>query len=360
MKIAQVAPIIERIPPKKYGGTERVVYALVEELVKRGHDVTLFASGDSLTSAKLVSVYPKSLKESKFKDLYGANVYTLLNIGLSYHLEREFDIIHDHNGYFSLPTANVARTPVVMTYHGPITPDVRQIHEVLRRPYLVSISKSQAKAAPNLRWAGTVYNGLEMSHYPFSNHPGRYLLFVGRISEEKGVHHAITVAKLLNLPLIIAAKLETAASWDVDYFKKRIKPHLNRQIRWVGEVDEKKRNKLMAGALAFLHPVTWQEPFGLTLIESMACGTPVVAFDKGSIPEIVDDGKSGFVVRTIKQMVRAVKKTAKLNRQEIRRYALANFNAKKMTEGYLKIYEQILKAQTPPDLTFDNRLIYAH
>lgn len=342
MKIAQIAPIIERVPPLKYGGTERVVYELTEELIKRGHEVTLFASGNSLTSAKLISIYPKSLREVRLEDLYGNNTLTMLNIGTAYQMQGDFDIIHDHNGYTSLPTANISNTPVVMTYHGNFSPEVRRSYQMLRKPYVVSISKAQVQGIEGLNLAGNVYNGLSMENYPFSETRDEYLLFVGRISLEKGVHHAIEVALHLNLPLIIAAKLDTI---DMPYFKQYIGPRLSENIRWIGEVDEEERNKLMSKALCFLHPVTWKEPFGLTLIESMACGCPVVAFKKGSIPEIVTNGKTGFVVSDLQEMIEAVKKINSIKRDYCRKYALENFNAQLMAARYEKIYQKILKQQ---------------
>ena len=234
MKIAQIAPVVERVPPKKYGGTERVVHALTEELVKRGHEVTLFASGDSVTSARLVSIYPKSLREAKIKDLYGTNIWTLLNIGKAYEAQDEFDIIHDHNGHLSLPVANVANTPTVMTMHGPFSPEMRRAFRGLRKPHVVTISKAQGFPAPDLHYAGNVYNGLPMRHYPFSPEHDGYLLFVGRICLEKGVHYAVQAAQELDLPLIIAAKLEPV---DRPYYKEYIEPFLSDKIRWIGEVD---------------------------------------------------------------------------------------------------------------------------
>lgn len=345
MKIAQIADIIERVPPKKYGGTERVVYALTEGLVKKGHDVTLFATADSITSAKLVSAYPKALREAKIKDLYSPNYWRLLNVGLAYQLQGEFDIIHDHNGFLSLPTANVSQTPVVMTLHGAFDDSNRKIFSALNNPYFVTISDAQALSSTNLNYVGTVYNGLDMDDYPFSSDPDNYLLFVGRISKEKGVHHAIDAALKLNLPLIIAAKLDEAQPDDMKYFKTYIKPKLRGKIRWVGEIEEGERNKLMSKALCFLHPVTWPEPFGLTLIESMACGTPVVAFNQGSIPEIVAHGLTGFVVRNVKEMVAAVKNIDSIDRAVCRSYALENFNAERMVAGYEAIYQMILQVE---------------
>lgn len=339
MKIAQIAPIIERVPPKKYGGTERVVYALTEELVKRGHKVTLFASGDSLTSAELVSVYPKALREAKIKDLYGLNVYTVMNIGLAYSRQNEFDIIHDHNGHLSLPTANIAKTPVVMTLHGAFSPENKRLFETLNRLHYVSISHAQAQSAPKLNYAGNVYNGLYMEHYPFGEEDAGYLLFVGRISMEKGVHVAIDVAEYLNLPLIIAAKLESV---DLPYFNEYIGPRLSETVKWIGEVDENERNRLMSKALCTLHPITWKEPFGLTMIEAMACGSPVVGMNKGSVPEIIKDGISGFVVNDTDEMIEAVSRIKTIDRAQCRTYALENFGAVNMADGYERVYREIL------------------
>lgn len=342
MRIAQIAPIIERVPPKKYGGTERVVHALTEELVARGHEVTLFASGDSITSARLESVYPKALREARIKDIYGLNIFTILNIGVAYERYAEFDIIHDHNGHVSLPAANISQTPAVMTYHGPFTPGIRRVFSALRNPYIVTISRAQSYPAPDLHYAGTVYNGLPMEDYPFSAEHDGYLLFVGRLSMEKGVHHAIAVAQELDLPLIIAAKLDPI---DKPYFHQYVEPHLSETIEWIGEVDEGERNRLMSKALCFLHPVTWREPFGLTLIEAMACGCPVVAFDKGSIPEIIRHAETGFVVPEVEVMIDAVESIGSIDRAACRAYALENFSAKKMTDGYEAVYEKVLRKE---------------
>ena len=343
LRIAQVAPLFERIPAKKYGGTERVIYALTEELVKMGHDVTLFASGDSITSAKLISVLPKSLRESgDLGDLYSPNGWLMLNSALPYSMQDEFDIIHDHN-LTSLPAANISRTPVVSTIHGvPYSnPGHLALYESMNNVNYVAISHAQKKPAPKINWAGTVYNGTLYGNYPFSKNFGNYLLFVGRISKQKGVHIAIEVAQKLNLPLIIAAKLENAEG-NMEYFKESIEPHLNDQIQWIGEVDEQTRNQLMANALCFLHPITWPEPFGLTLAESMACGCPVIAMGLGSIPEIIQDGKTGFVVNTVDEMIEAVKKIKTIDRLTCRKYAFANFSPRIMAQGYVDIYNKIL------------------
>ncbi len=343
MRIAQVAPIVERVPPKRYGGTERVVYTLTEELVKRGHEVTLFASGDSITSAKLISVCPKALREVKVDNMYGANAWNLLNIGLTYKNQDKFDVIHDHINGLSLPTANLSETPVVMTMHGAFNINDKKLFQSLgQKVNFVSISNSQQESLPDINWAGTVYHGMDMADYPFSEEHDGYLLFVGRITRDKGVHLAIETAQFLNLPLIIAAKLEEASPTDVQYFEEKIKPKLSADIRWIGEVNEFERNKLMSRALCVLHPTLWKEPFGLVLIEALGCGTPVVAIGNGSIPEIIQNGRVGFVVKDLEQMVAAVANIHKISRQECRNYVLENFSVEKMVDGYEEIYKKIL------------------
>lgn len=340
LKIAQIAPIAERVPPKKYGGTERVISTLTEGLVKRGHKVTLFATGDSQTSARLISVYRRSLREAKIKDPYGLNEWTILHVGNAYEMEEEFDIIHDHNSIFGLPTAQFAKTPTIITIHGLITPVLRRLYEKFSRPHYVSVSKSQTAHLQDLKIESCIYNGLNMEDYPFSKENKGYLLFVGRLSIDKGVHHAIDVAQDLDLPLIIAAKLD-----DVDrhYFRSYIEPRLfDEQVKWIGEVSDSERNKLMSEAIALLHPVTWREPFGMVMIEAMACGCPVIAFNKGSIPEIIVNGKTGFVVNDVEEMIGAVLKVNQIDRKECRRYSLATFSAEEMVGKYEKIYEKIL------------------
>ncbi len=338
MKIAQLAPIAERVPPKKYGGTERVVHALTEELVKRGHEVTLFATGDSETTAKLESVYPRALREAKFKDIYGTNDLTMLHIGQAFELQDEFDIIHDHMVPMTLPTANLATTPVVATMHGPFTSENRRLFEMLRGPNIVTVSQAQLYPLPNINHAGTVLHGLPMQHYPFSAEHDGYLLYVGRISIEKGVHYALDVAQVLDKRLILAAKVEPT---DRAYFKEYIEPRLSDRIEWIGEVDEAQRNKLMSRAQAFLHPVVFREPFGLTLIEAMACGCPVIAFNRGAIPEIIKTGVTGFVVEDVEGMIDALHNIERIDRAACRDHALTNFSVEKMTDGYEAIYKKL-------------------
>ncbi|MBI4080567.1 MAG: glycosyltransferase family 4 protein [Candidatus Levybacteria bacterium] len=349
LKIAQIANIAETVPPEKYGGTERVVFTLTEELIRRGHDVTLFASGDSKTSANLISIYPRSLRRSKVENAYGLNLLTLLHIGYAYERASQFDIVHDHMGYFGLPTANICKTPVVITAHGPFGVNERRIFENLTHPHVVAISHSHAATAPKVTFADIIHNGLQMEHFPFKQKKGEYLLFLGRISLEKGTHFAIEAAQYLDMPLIIAAKLNSIADSpaDVAYFKQYVEPRLSDRIKWIGEVTEKERNRLLSNAMCLLHPVTWSEPFGLAIIESMACGTPVIGFNLGSIPELITDGKTGFVVRDVGEMIDAVVKIDQIDRRYCRTYALSNFSSRKMTDAYEALFYRVLESQNP-------------
>lgn len=351
MRIAQVAPLVESIPPKKYGGTERVVSVLTEELVKRGHDVTLFATGDSTTSARLHAAYPRAQRLDFPAPSIQRSIWGLRSVGVAYTMQDDFDIIHDHTQWLGASVANISKTPVIMTLHGAITDETKALFESLRNPYLVSISNAQREPAPELNYIGTVYNGMPTKEYPYSSGNDGYLLYVGRICEEKSPHLAIKVAQVLNLPLIMAAKVEEGRSKE--YFLKHVKPYLSKKIQWIGEVDEKERNRLFSRALCSLHPVMWPEPFGLTLIEAMSCGSPVIAFNKGSIPEVIQDGRTGFVVQSVEEMIAAVKKIHTINRLYCRLYAQKNFSAEKMTDGYESVYKRILReryegAQTIP------------
>lgn len=340
MRIAQITSNAEAVPPKKYGGTERVVHALTEELVKRGHEVTLFASGDSETSARLIPTSPINLREMKIGTLYSNAQHIMYAIGLGYSMQDEFDIIHDHNYYVSLPAAHLAKVPVLMTLHGPFNNTLQKMAQVMNKPFINSISDSQIRNKIGINYTRTIYNGLPMEHYPFKKKHKGYLLNVGRISIEKGTHHAIEVAQQLNMPLIIAAKLDEV---DKKYFHQYVEPYLSKKhINWVGEVDEKERNKLMSEAMALLHPVYFREPFGLVMIEALACGTPVIGFNRGSVPEIVQEAKTGFVVSDVEEMIDAVQKIDQIDRAYCRKYALEHFDAKTMTDKYEKLYEEII------------------
>lgn len=341
MKIAQIAPLLESVPPKKYGGTERVIYSLTEALVKRGHQVTLFASGDSVTSARLVSVCKKNLRE---QGLYNSRkAWVILNIGKAYSMQEEFDVIHDHTGFIGLSAASLAATPVLITLHGPITLSEKPIYEGFKHLNFVSISKAQMVPAPTLNFLGTVHNGVVDISYPFSPTSDNYLLFVGRFSPEKGAHFAIQVAEYLNIPLIIAAKLDTDGQ---KYFQEKIEPKLSSSIRWVGEVTAEERNKLMSKAVCLLSPIDWREPFGLVLTEALACGCPIVAFRRGSVLEIVEEGRVGFIAEDVEEMVEAVKKISKINRSYCRKYALERFTPEMMVKSYEELYKQLLLKKT--------------
>lgn len=345
LRIAQIAPITERVPPKKYGGTERVVNLITEGLVKRGHDVTLFATGDSLTSAKISNTADRALREVKIRDIYGSNEFTLLHIGSAYSMQNEFDIIHDHLVPLSLPTANMAATPVVCTMHGDFTLYNRNLFKTMTAPKIVTISNSQAKKISGINHVGTIYHGIDVKAFPFSSKNDGYLLYVGRICMDKGTHLAIEVSQYTGIPLVIAAKVDAV---DRKYFKEFIEPELsNGQIKWIGEVDDVQRNRLMSRALCLLHPVLWDEPFGLAMIEAMACGCPVVAFNRGSVSEIVEDAKTGYVVSTLEQMIDDVYAIDRIKRQDCRKHVEENFNADDMVSAYEKLYLDILSENEP-------------
>lgn len=341
LRIAQIAPIAEKVPPDKYGGTERIVSVLCDGLVERGHDVTLFASGDSKTRANLKYCVEKSLRDISINNRYGTNELTMLHAGVAYSFQDDFDIIHDHLGNLSIAAANLATRPVLMTLHGEMNENCQRLYQSLRNPYLVSISKSQRNRALFLNHVATIYHGLNFENFPTSRRSQRNLLFVGSIQMEKGVHFAIDVAQKLKMPLIIAAKTNDV---EKPYFEKYIKPRLRGgYVRIIGEVDEKTRNQLMSEAYCFLNPVTWQEPFGLVMIEAMACGCPVIAFNQGSIPEVVSDGKTGFVVEDVSEMLQKVKLIDKIDRAYCSRYAREKFNAQKMIDAYEEVYWQVLE-----------------
>ena len=345
MKIAQLAPLIERVPPRRYGGTERVVYYLTEELVKRGHDVTLFASGDSETSAKLVASSSHSLRSMYTVD---EAAFTLLNVAKVYKSAENFDIIHNHSDYYAFPGASFSPTPTITTFHGAFTLENRNIYEEYKDLNFVSISDSQRKGGPSLNWLKTIYHGVPVEKFPFGDKAKNYLLYVGRISLEKGTHIAMDVALALEYELIIAAKLDKT---DVDYFNRYVAPRLsNGRVRWVGEVDDLERNKLMSKALCLLHPITWREPFGLTMIEAMATGCPVISFNKGSVPEIIKDKKTGFIVEKETEILKAIKRIKSISRMDCRKHIEQNFNLKKMVDSYEKLYYEIVNARTAPTI----------
>lgn len=340
MRIAQIAPLWERVPPPAYGGSELVVGLLTDELVRRGHEVTLFASGDSLTLAKLESVHPRALRLDQAVKEYG--IYEMLNLSQVYERADEFDVIHSHVGCGALPYAGLVKTPTVHTLHGIFTPDNEKLFSHTRRQPFVSISDDQREPRLNLNIVATVYNGIEVNRYDFYPEPKNppYLAFLGRMSPEKGPHHAIAIAKRSGWHLKMAGKIDPI---DVEYFETQVKPHIDeQQIEFLGEANHAQKNILMGNAVATLFPITWREPFGLVMIESMATGTPVIAMNLGSVPEVVAPGQSGVICQTVEDCINAIPIAAALSRHRCREYVLTKFSAQRMTDGYESVYQKII------------------
>lgn len=340
MRIAQVAPLWERVPPPAYGGTELVVGLLVNELVRRGHEVTLFASGDSQTPAKLEAVYPNALRLDPHVKEYG--VYEMLQLGQVYERSAEFDIIHSHVGCPALPYARLVKTPTVHTLHGIFTPDNEKLFTYAKEQPYVSISDSQREPRLGLNYVSTVYNGIDVSSHRFYPEPQDppYLAFLGRMSPEKGPHHAIAIAKASGWPLKMAGKVDPV---DAEFFALEIRPHIdNKQIEYLGEADHNLKNALMGGAYATLFPITWREPFGLVMVESLAAGTPVIAMRLGSTPEVIESGKVGFLCNSVEECVAAIPKVRQISRQGCRDYVQTHFSAQRMADGYEAVYQQLL------------------
>ncbi|MBW4644823.1 MAG: glycosyltransferase family 4 protein [Goleter apudmare HA4340-LM2] len=339
MKIAQVAPLWERVPPPSYGGIELVVSHLTDELVRRGHEVTLFASGDSQTLAHLQAVYPRALRlDPKVKEYA---VYEMLELSQVYQQAMEFDIIHSHVGISALPLANLVSTPTVHTLHGDFTKDNQKVFSHHKKQHYVSISNAQRQI--NLNYVDTVYNGINPEDYPFEAQPQKpqYLAFLGRFSAEKGPHHAIAIAKQTGWRLKMAGKVDIA---DAKFFAQEIAPYIDgKQIEYLGEVSHAEKVELLGKAAVTLFPITWQEPFGLVMIESMATGTPVIAMNFGSVPEVIAQGKTGFICQSFEEMAASIPHALKLNRQTCQKYIVNKFSVHQMVDGYEAIYEKIIK-----------------
>jgi glycosyltransferase involved in cell wall biosynthesis len=338
MRIAQVSPLYESVPPKLYGGTERVVSYLTEELVRQGHDVTLFASGDSVTSANLISPCKKSLRLDTSCQDYISHHVLMLEQALQ--MQDNFDIIHFHIDYIHYPTVRRTTVPTVTTLHGrQDLPDLKSLYKEFDDVPLISISDSQRRPIPHVNWQGTVYHGLPPSLYSFSRGPGSYLAFLGRISPEKRLDRAMEIARRAGIELRIAAKVDKV---DQDYFDREIKPHLNhRGVVFLGEIGEDRKEHFLGKALALLFPIDWPEPFGLVMIESFACGTPVIAYPQGSVPEVIDDGVTGFICVDIDQAVAAVKRAANFDRLSCRKRFEERFSSSRMAQDYLSIYRRL-------------------
>lgn len=336
MKIAQVAPLYESVPPKYYGGTERVVSYLTEALVALGHEVTLYASGDSETAARLRPLCHRALRLDKHSmDPVADHVLLTERV---YQEADQFDIIHSHIDYLPFPIFRRMRTPHVTTLHGRLDiPNLYNLYREFHDMPLVSISHYQRLPLNWARWAGTVHHGLPVGLYTFREKPGEYLAFIGRISPEKRVDSAIEISKRVGIPLKIAAKVDKV---DQDYFDATIRPLLNqRDIEYIGEIGESEKNDFLGGAYALLFPIDWPEPFGLVMIEALACGTPVIAKLQGSVPEVLEHGVTGFIVRDIETAVQAVRKVPSLARRRCRDAFERKFTSERMAKDYLKIYE---------------------
>jgi glycosyltransferase involved in cell wall biosynthesis len=343
MKIAQIAPLAESVPPKLYGGTERVVSWLTEDLVRRGHHVTLFASGDSETRAELVPVVPRALRlDPNVKD---CQPYNLLLVDQVYARAEEFDVIHFHVDLIHYPLFRSMADRVITTLHGQLDfPELKPFYRAFAEMALVSISQAQRKPLPPVNWLATVYHGLPRNLYrPYPRRRGDYLTFVGRICPEKGIEDAIAIARRTGIPLKIGAKVDRA---DRVYFEARIVPELDDPlIEFLGEVNDAQKNELLGNALAMLFPIGWPEPFGLVMIEAAACGTPVIAYPCGSVPEIVEDGVTGFVVRNIDEAAGAVSRAGMLDCNLIRRRFEQRFTVEQMTTKYLDVYSRLLDSR---------------
>ncbi len=344
MRIAQIAPLVERVPPTLYGGTERVVSWLTEELVGMGHEVTLFASGDSLTEAKLEPIVPRALRLAGIDNFTPHNITMMERVAAR---QDDFDLLHFHVEFFHYPLFRRLAHKTLTTLHGrQDLPELPGIYRAFPHMPLVSISNHQRKPVPPVNWRGTVYHGMPDGLLKEGKGEGGYLAFLGRICPEKGVLQAIEIARAAGLPLKLAAKVDPA---DRDYFDNQVKPVLEASphVEFIGEIGDSQKPAFLGRAKALLFPISWPEPFGLVMIESMACGTPVIAFNCGSVPEIMEDDLTGFVVKDVQEAVAAVAKLDRLFRPTIRSRFEERFSAGAMARDYVKIYQELVMSVEP-------------
>jgi glycosyltransferase involved in cell wall biosynthesis len=343
MRIAQIAPLQIAVPPEDYGGTERCIYNLTEALVKLGHDVTLFATGDSRTSARLVSSLPKAIKFDPSVDVPAVHLEHLSRI---YQQADQFDVIHSHLDFYTLPFTQLTRTPTVLTMHGRLdTPEWMRIFSHYRDVNYVAISNSQRSQIPHLNWVATIHHALDLNRFTFYPDHGEYLAFVGRMSPEKRPDRAIEIAKMTGIPLIMAAKVDHK---EQEYFDTVVKPLLKHPlIEYIGMVGEERKQELMGRALALLVPIDWPEPFGMVFIESLACGTPVLTCPCGSVPELLQDGVSGYICSSVEDLAEAVFRVRELSRQRCRAYVHKRFDISKMALEYVNAYARIQERPEP-------------
>lgn len=334
-----LAPPWIKVPPAGYGGIEWVIHYLTDELVRRGHDVTLFATGDSHTRARLAATFPTQMPEK-----IGQSMYEVQQAATCLERADEFDVIHDHGGFTAVPYASFLRTPLVHTLHGPFSPEICGFYRAFGdSAWYVSISDYQQSCCPKLNYASTVYNPIDISQWPFRDRSQKddYLLVFGRLCADKGFHTAIEVARKTGRRLIVAGTIQQQSR---DYYETVIKPEIDGdQIRFVGEVSLTEKWNLFSRARALLFPIQWPEPFGLVMIESMATGTPVIAFPEGSVPEIVRDGVSGYVVNNAEEMAARVDNLDQIDARACREYVHDRFSVKRATDGYEEIYMKVLR-----------------
>jgi glycosyltransferase involved in cell wall biosynthesis len=339
MRIAQVAPLYESVPPKYYGGTERVVSYLTEELVRQGHEVTLFASGDSETKGRLVAACQQSLRLDKRCQNQMAHHFVMLEH--VFQRASEFDIIHFHVDYLHFPLSRREAVTQVTTLHGRLDiPDLVPLYQKFQDMPVISISNGQREPLPWANWQATVYHGLPADLFRFREEPGSYLAFLGRISPEKRVDRAIEIASQVGMPLRIAAKIDRV---DEDYFESVIAPLLrNPLVEFVGEIGDGEKDEFLGNAYALLFPIDWPEPFGLVMIEAMACGTPVIAYRGGAVPEVIEQGHTGFIVHGLENAVEAVRHVAELSRKRCREVFEQRFTATRMAHDYVQQFERLI------------------
>ena len=342
MRIAQVAPLYESVPPKYYGGTERVVSYLTEELVRQGHDVTLFASGDSETKAHLVAACRRSLRMDKH--CVDRLAHHMLMLEHVVQRAAEFDIVHFHTDYLHFPLSRREQITHVTTLHGRLDlPDLVPLYQEFREMPVISISNGQREPLPWANWQATVYHGLPADMYQFRDKTGTYLAFLGRVSPEKRVDRAIEIAKQVGIPLKLAAKVDRV---DKDYFETVVEPLLRHPfVEFVGEIGEGEKEEFLSNAYALLFPIDWPEPFGLVIIEAMACGTPVIAYRGGAVPEVMEEGHTGFTVEGLEDAVEAVRRVPELSRKRCREVFEKRFTAARMAHDYVQVYERLINTR---------------
>jgi glycosyltransferase involved in cell wall biosynthesis len=343
MRIAQIAPLFEAVPPKLYGGTERVVSWLTEELVAMGHDVTLFASGDSVTSAKLEPTWPRALRLDPTILDWFATLYVMLEY--VYKRAHNFDILHFHLDYFPNPLFSRQPVPFLTTLHGRLDlPELGVVFRTYPDVPLVSVSNAQRKPIPDVNWIGTVYHGITKDQLTPQPVEPSYFAFLGRISPEKGIERAIQIANATGVKLKIAAKVDKA---DAEYFKAEVEPLLNSpNVEYIGEINDAQKPAFLSGAKATLFAIDWPEPFGLVMIESMACGTPVIAMRRGSVPEVMDDGITGFIVDNVEEAIAACRRIDTLDRAKVRAQFEKRFTSRRMAEDYLVLYRRLIDGKS--------------